>query len=231
MLKTLRYILILFISSCPIALFAAVGLTSNDSIVNVSTKSIVRPSRTIGGSLMFDLAGCTMAGLSAWGQYEFAARASIKECYFPVLEIGLGVCNHTSDATDLSFKTKSPYFRVGLDYNFLKNKSSGNKLLGGVRYGFSNFRFDLAGPPILDPISDNVTEFSFKDLHSRTHWGEIVLGVETKIYKFIHLGWSFRYKFIFNQKSPAIGKAWYSPGYGRNNGNTLGGTLNLIFNI
>ena len=46
----------------------------------------------------------------------------------------------------------------------------------------------------------------------------------------LRLGWSLRYKRKLTAKDPAIGKAWYIPGYGRYD-DRIGGTFNVIIEL
>ena len=174
--------------------------------------------RTFAGvAISVDVVGPVMAVACPFGSYEAAARFNFKERYFPIAEVGWGSSNHTNETTDLHYKTNAPYFRIGLDYNFNKNRLSGNRIFGGLRYGFSSYKYDLDG--------------HVRNLKANAHWAEAVFGLEARIVRFFHLGWSIRYRFLLSQKSDAVGKAWYIPGYGRNNGPCLSGTFNLIFDI
>ena len=145
--------------------------------------------------------------------------------------MGWGLSNHTDEITNLHFKTNSPYFKIGCDYNFVKNWRSGNRVFAGVRYAFTSFKYDLDGPPITDPIWGGTTPFAFSNVSSNMHWGEIVFGLEAKIWGIFHLGWSVRYKMRISQKETSLGQAWYVPGYGKNDSHALGGTFNVIFDI
>lgn len=184
-----------------------------------------------GVSASVDVAGAAMASISAWGQYEAALRVGIKNKFFPIVELGWGVSDHTSESTELHYKTNAPYFRVGCDYNFIKNPQLRSRLLGGVRYAYSNFEFDLDGPAIIDPVYGTSTAFHFNGLNSKVHWAEVVFGLDTRIWTIFHLGWSVRYKFRLSEKHPEVGSAWYVPGYGKNGGSCLGGTFNVIIDI
>ena len=97
--------------------------------------------RTFAGvAISVDVVGPVMAVACPFGSYEAAARFNFKERYFPIAEVGWGSSNHTNETTDLHYKTNAPYFRVGLDYNFNKNRLSGNRIFGGLRYGFSYYK-------------------------------------------------------------------------------------------
>lgn len=184
-----------------------------------------------GLTLSVDAAGAVMTLTSPWGQVEGALRVDLKNRYFPVIEAGIGMSNHTSDETDIHFQTHSPYFRIGADYNFLFRKERDNNIFGGLRYGFSPFSFSIDSPPLYNSYYQTTVPFHYDGLKSSAHWLEFVGGVETKIWKNFSLGWSIRYKIRLAQKKTSIGQAWYIPGFGRNKNNVLGGTFNLIFKL
>lgn len=245
MLRILGFICALLLSSSPALLKAEQALSADSTVQQNSVKGIQFSSREeaaaamqrkstpwfSGFSLSADIAGAVMKTVSSWGQYEAALRVNLKEKYFPIVEAGWGASDHTSEATNLHFKTGAPYFRIGCDYNFIKNPQTPGRLLGGVRYAFTSFDFDLDGPNIINPIGGETSPFVYKGLSSKMHWLEFVVGVEAKIWSFVHLGWSLRYKIRLNEESSEIGSAWYVPGFGKNGGSCLGGTLNLTFDI
>lgn len=184
-----------------------------------------------GVSVSGDLCGAGMAAFASYGQYEAAARVNFKNRFFPIFEMGWGLSDHTDDGTDLHYKTNAPYFRIGCDYNLANDASSGNRIFAGVRYAFSSFSFDVDGPAITDPVWGTQTPFHFTGMDSGAHWGEVVFGLEAKVWGILHLGWSVRYRLKFHVKETPVGKPWYIPGYGKSEGHSLGGTFNVIFDI
>lgn len=178
-----------------------------------------------------DVVGAVMASVSPFGQLEALCRINMKGTYFPVLEAGWGLSDHTDETTNIHYKTGAPFFRIGCDYNFARDKRSGNRILGGLRYGFSSFNYDVDGPSITDPVWGTQTPFNFTGLKGSNHWAEVVFGLEAKIWGIFHLGWTFRYRLRLSNKESAVGSPWYVPGYGRNDTHSLGGTLNLVFDV
>lgn len=184
-----------------------------------------------GFSISGDLCGAIMAAVSPYGQYEAAARANFKNRFFPTFEMGWGVSNHTDETTQLHYKTNAPYFRIGCDYNFANDASSGNRIFGGLRYAFTSFSYDLDGPAVTDPVWGTQTPFRFNGVSSGAQWGEVLFGLEAKVWGFFHLGWTFRYRFRFHVKNSSLGTPWYIPGYGKSEGHSIGGTFNIVFDI
>lgn len=237
--KILRYLCIIIISVCTLDGYAQVKSDSlpNDRVRGIQYETGTHPISAeqipvfAGFSISVDLAGLAMTQMAVYGQYESALRLNFKEAYFPILELGIGNCNHTDETTSQHYMVRSPYYRVGLDYNFIKNKHSSNRLYGGIRYGLTFYKYDLEGNDIEDPVWDGSIPYHFESVSSNAHWLELVGGLETKIWKFIHVGWSVRFRKMLKQKKNAIGKSWYVPGYGKNNESNWGGTFNLIFDI
>jgi hypothetical protein len=231
-LKTLKYIFIPFIS-----LFFSISLqgkgkdSTKVEIVMVNLSEQEAP--VFGGvSLSADLVGVVMKALkSDYAQMEVAARLNFKEKYFPVFELGYGSCDYEGAESGNTFNTQAPYFRIGMDYNFTKKWWKGNRLYAGVRYAFSSYQYDISSPRFFDPVWETECPFVYKDLKGTSHWGEVVFGIETRIWKFFHLGWNVRYKLLFSEKGSSIGNPWYIPGFGKFGTSGLGGTFNIIFDI
>ena len=186
-----------------------------------------------GVAVGIDLVGPIMkvAG-SDWSQMEVFARVSLLDKFFPVFELGMGEGDHEGRELDNHFKTRAPYFRAGLDYNFNK-KHNGNRLFLGLRYGFSSYTYTFdAKTPLTDPVWHQSRELNIEDLSGTTHWGELVLGLETKLWTIIRLGWDMRFKFQLKQYAAPEGEPWYIPGYGKSAPSIgWGGTFKLIFDI
>ena len=86
-------------------------------------------------------------------------------------------------------------------------------------------------PALSDPVWGGSVPYHFEGVSASSQWGELVLGLDAKIWKFFHLGWSFRYRVRIKQKRTPLGQPWYVPGFGKNDHTCFGGTFNLIFDI
>lgn len=185
-----------------------------------------------GISVGVDLAGAIMAQFAKFGQYEAQARLNFKQRYFVAFEAGVGTSNYTHAQTEQHFNVHAPYFRIGGDYNFHNNPVSGNRIYAGVRYGFSKFKYDVSGPSIADPVWGNTFPYSYTGIDGCQHWGELVAGLEGRLWRFIHAGWTVRWKFRFKQRESDFGTPFFVPGYGNNSdGSCFGGTFTLLFDI
>ena len=185
-----------------------------------------------GLSLSADFAGAFLATTRGVGNYEAALRLNLKNTYFPVVELGWGVCDQISDATQLHYKLHAPYGRIGVDYNVKKDKQSLNRVFVGLRYGYSNYVYDLYSGGLVDMRWKTNVPFQYLDQSGSAHWGEAVFGLQTSLWKFVHLGWSVRYRLRIAEQQAAAGRAWYVPGLGRNiGGSNFAGTFQLVFDL
>lgn len=178
-----------------------------------------------------NLLGVFLANFTSYGEYEAALRLDFSERFFPIVEAGWGVCNKDNEETQLHYEAYAPYARIGLDYNFNKDRMSGNRIFGGFRVGFSSFKYDVSAQGVADPVWKTAMPFDYKGVSSNMLWMELVFGLEAKIWKGFRLGWSARYRRRLHQKENEPGAAWYVPGFGHNDTHTFGGTFNLVFDI
>lgn len=185
-----------------------------------------------GISVSADLLNSALYFLSSYGNLEAGIRFNLLNTYFPVAELGLGKCDKTDFNTDIHYSTNAPYLRVGLDYNVLKDKWQANKLFVGLRYGITNFNYSFSGPKQVDPIWGSTGELDVKSLNATSHFAEIVFGCQVKIWSFIHMGWSVRYKAELHTTKSLYSHPYYIPGYGTTvSSNYWGATYNLTFDL
>jgi len=185
-----------------------------------------------GFAVSVDMVGLLQLQLSDHGQYEGAFRVNLHDQYFPILELGYGKADHRDDeVTGISYKTHAPYFRIGADVNLMKRKHTGNRIYGGLRYGFTSYKVDVSRRPFPDPVWMWDTSFGVRGESCNQHWFEVVFGIDAKVYGPFHLGWSARYKTRVSHNDGVMGHTWYIPGYGTQAKNVLGATFNVIIDI
>ena len=101
-----------------------------------------------GFAVSVDLVGPIQKMVSDYGQFEGAFRVNLRDKYFPIIEAGIGKASHNDAVTKISYSSSAPYFRVGIDFNLMKMKHDVNRIYGGVRYGFSSFKYDISHPGV-----------------------------------------------------------------------------------
>lgn len=184
-----------------------------------------------GVAVSVDVVGVGQKIFGSYGQYEAALRVNLKDKYFPIIELGIGKADANEVTTTMEYNTSAPYGRIGIDFNVLKNKHDDYRVYVGGRYAYTSFKFDVRNAGVTDPVWGDRLSYDYQDNKSTWHWLEAVAGVDAKIWKFIRLGWSVRYKRRLFHSDPDIGKPWYVPGFGKQGGSRLGGTFNIIFEI
>ena len=183
-----------------------------------------------GVAVSFDLVGVIQKALGDYGQYEAAARINLRDRYFPIIEVGLGQADAEDTDKGLRYKTSAPYGRLGIDFNVLRNKHDVNRAYVGGRYGYTSFKYDVDGTSVKDPVWGDDVPYSYTGNSANCHWLEFIAGIDARLCGPVRLGWSVRYKRKLAVKDPAIGKAWYIPGYGRYD-DRIGGTFNIIIEL
>ena len=185
-----------------------------------------------GAAVSFDLAGALQLQLGDYGQLEAAARVNLHNQYFPTLELGYGKANHENDeVTGISYRTCAPYFRLGADVNLMKNKHTGNRILAGLRYAYTNYKVDLDRQAFPDPVWQWDTSFGVKDEQCYQHWLEVLLGIDAKVSGILHMGWTVRYRRRLAHDDGLPEKTWYVPGYGIQGSSRIGYTFNITVDI
>lgn len=187
--------------------------------------------------------GASVLG-SDFMQAEVAVEASLKNRFFPVVEVGYGNTDTWSDR-GTHYKSSAPYFRIGMNYNTMYKKGRPSYLYVGFRYGFSSFSYDAVSTPIEDGRfgggldNPSLTEdiwggsvaFDHKGLKASMGWVELLVGIRAQIYKDFYMGWSLRMKRRMNTSLTEYGDPWYVPGFGEYDSSRWGITYSLIYKL
>ena len=221
----------IYISSLAISLLFALPLSAqSDKVIDAG----VEPDTTAwlnGFAVGFDLAGLGQYAISDYGQIEAQLRVNLRDRYFPVLEVGIGKASHDDIVTLISYSSSAPYFRIGADYNLMKNKHDIYRLYGGVRYGFTYFKYDFSHPGVEDRYWGGVAEYGDNGVSCHYHWAELSGGVDAKIWGPIHLGWTVRYRKRLFYNNGEYGNVWYVPGYGKSGNTRIGYSFMITLDI
>ncbi len=166
-----------------------------------------------------------------YGGIEFSAELSLYNRFKPIVEIGLGSADATPDDGNYTYKSKmAPYFRLGMNYNFLYKKITDYQFYAGLRYGFSSFSYELNNVTMDPGYWGDVVDFNIPSQNSTVGFGELVFGLKVKIYRNISMGWMMKYHAIIHESKNKHGKPWYIPGYGTR-GSSITGGFNITYTI
>lgn len=169
-----------------------------------------------------DLASAVDVFLEKGKKYdaEAAIKTRMYKNYFPVLELGLGGADITTNS-GMTFHTRAPFYRLGVDINLLKQKDEkkpkfDNLFLAGLRLGMSNMRYDIYDITIDNSYWGNDITYNRTDLISNKLWYEITAGIRVKFWRQLYTGWTLRKKTMISTDEAGALKTLYIPGYGMN---------------
>jgi hypothetical protein len=120
-----------------------------------------------------------------------------------------------------SYINDGTYWRVGVDANFLTKDPERNVFFIGFRYARSSYSesMSLIGRDTI--WGDFQREYVNEDMSAR--WLELTTGLKVKIWKFIWLGYTARFKFGLKDQDGFEMLSHDIPGYGRTNKDTYWG--------
>jgi hypothetical protein len=129
-----------------------------------------------------------------------------------------------------TYSNDGSYFRVGVDVNFLVHDPDRNMFFVGARYGHSVFEETLYVFDQSQLWGDK--EETYRNSNLNAHWYELTTGLRVKLWKFIWMGYTARFK--FGLKTGATPNMLPSdvPGYGNTDKeSTWGFNYQLFFRL
>lgn len=148
----------------------------------------------------------------------------------PTIELGLGWAKTTPDDLHFIYRGKpSPYFKVGMNYNFMFKNSPDYQALLGIRLGYSTFSYEVTDILYNNSYWQEIISGSISD-HSHALWGEAGVGLRVKLAGPISMGWMLRYHGIFNYGKSEHSRPWFIPGYGPRK-SSLGFSVSICYTL
>ena len=160
---------------------------------------------------------------------EVSAAINISNRFFPVIEAGIGHTNMVSQLYDIGYSTRAPYYRIGMDYNMQYENGKPNYIYLGGRVGYTDVKYSVNAPALIDPVWGNEVPVQFTDVPCRAIWAEAVGGVRAEIFKNLYMGWSLRYKYPIHKGPITNGGPWYIPGFGASSKTAFGATYTVSY--
>lgn len=156
-----------------------------------------------------------MAFGQKYASFDVWTNVSLHNWFFPTVEAGIGFADATPDKKNYTYHSSpSFYMKAGINYNFLYKSNPDYQMHVGVRAGFSSFSYSLTNVQITSEYWGQQQNFDMKSLHSTAIYGEVLAGVQVKIYKNFSLGWDLRWHFPFHTTKSNGSAPWYIPGCG-----------------
>ena len=161
--------------------------------------------------------------------YEATATFDFHHRFFPQFSFGIGYSNEKND-NELKYMVKaSPFFKVGLLYNFgynsIKPKYYYYVL---VRYGWSKFNADMENLKFTDGYWDDYGPASVTGQSYNAQWIEAGGGVKVHIGGPISLGWELTVRPLLSSGDNKYGNPYFVPGRGTH---WLSFAFNFVYDI
>lgn len=199
------------------------GMEWVDSTANEKSKKMIYPrmeSLTLGVNV-WDPAMRLLG--SDYGGFDVSAELSLYNRYKPVFEFGMGASDITPDGQNYTFHTPlSPYFKIGINYNFLFNSNPRYQLYAGIRYGFTPYKYEVKDVTLPPGYWKEQVGFDIPSQSATAGYFEFMAGVRVEMWKNISLGWSVKYHTILHESKSQYGQPMYIPGYGKRGGSFTG---------
>ncbi len=123
------------------------------------------------------------------------------------------------------------YFRVGVDVNFLKKDPERNVFFIGLRSGHASFS-EYFSVDINDPLWGSALGREYVNSNMKARWLELTTGLRVRMWKFIWMGYTARFKFGLKTRGNETMLPSDVPGFGRTDKETTWGfNYNLLFRI
>lgn len=166
-----------------------------------------------------------------YGGYDVSLSLNMWNRLVPQLEFGFGSANSTPEEMNFTYVGKTAFYsRIGASYNFLFKKKPDYQLLGGFKFGYSPFKYDITNISLKSGYWDQERTINILNQSSHALWTELTLGVRVKIVKQVSLGWTFRYHFLLSCKDNENSRPWYIPGFGTRN-NKVAATFSVFYTL
>lgn len=180
-------------------------------------QAVERPDSAIwqGMNLKIDIGTPVLEAALSSGKvqsYEIALNTDLKHRFFPTLELGYAQADVS--AAGGTFSGKGGYGRIGVDLSALKKGRKENMLLVGLRIGTGLQHAGMNDVRIAQDYWQGTSSVSYPARLKCDAWGEVVAGVQVKVYKSFHMGWFVRLKLLMTRGKDGDITAYYIPGYG-----------------
>lgn len=166
-----------------------------------------------------------------YGLIGFWGEVSIHNWIKPYVEIGLGNASYTPDRGNYTYKSGiAPYFKIGANYNFLYNSNPAYSVYLGLRYGISNFSYDISNVEVYPGYWREDVSMSVPSQRVTAGYFEVGIGLRVMIAANCYLGWEIKVHNIIHTSKAPYGDPWYVPGFGTR-GSLFTGALSFSYTL
>lgn len=169
--------------------------------------------------------------VNEYASYEAMVTCDFHHRFLPQLVAGIGHCDETSDDLVRYHVKPTPYFKLGMAYNFKYNDVRPNDFYTAfVRYGFSSSKADIENLTYTDGYWDEFGPANIMGEKYTCHWIEIGASIKVQVASHLSMGWDLYFKPLLYDGDSRYGDPHFVPGYGKNTSN-LGFAFHVFYDI
>jgi hypothetical protein len=207
-----------------VAIGAAAQQADTSAVGPTVKKSFLPTGVRIGTDVLALVKSSVQDNFHGW---EFNSDIDFNRYY---LAVDYGQWGRDLASDSASYHNDGHYWRAGIDVNFLVNDPERNMFFIGLRYGHASFS-DRMEVITTDPLWGDLSA-SYSNAQVRSRWLELTTGLRVKMYKFIWMGYTARFKFALKNQGDDQMLPHDVPGYGRTDRETYWGfNYQLFFRI
>ena len=192
--------------------------------------------------MIYPLVHQVIAGVNVWdpimralgqkfGLGDVWGEVSLHNRYYPFFAVGVSDINITPIGKNFTFQSPvAPYFKLGASYNFFYNSNPDYRLLMGLRYGFSAYKWSVIDATVDEGYWNEPSVYSLRGMSHTAGYLEITFGIKVKIAGNFSAGWTLIYHSVLHESKSPHGQPMYIPGYGKRNG-AITGNFSIMYTI
>ena len=155
---------------------------------------------------------------SIWGEISLHNR------FKPAFEIGFSTARETPAGMNFTYRSPvAPYFKIGMNYNFLYNSNPDYQIYALARYGFTYYSYSLTDVAVADDYWGENIPVDFPSRNTTAGYFELGIGIKVKIAGPLSLGWTAKFHGLLHESKSPDGDSMIIPGYGKRNSTITGG--------
>lgn len=145
--------------------------------------------------------------------WEINVDADVYRRYYLTMDYGSWTTNYALN--NGVYSSDGRYFRVGVDINFMLKDVERNMFFIGFRRGHTGYT-DYSDYSYADPNFNNrLTEVHVSNSNPSANWNELTTGLRVKLWKYVWLGATGRFKFSYSGRGQDNLVSYDVPGYGK----------------
>ncbi|MCM1022136.1 MAG: DUF6048 family protein [Muribaculum sp.] len=206
------------------------GREYHDTILVVAPKLVYPRFQAVTVGINFwDLAARAFG--QSYGLGSAWAELSIHNWFKPYIEVGIGSANHMPKDESYRYKSATaPFFKIGLNYNFLYNSTPDYSVYVGLRYGMSHFSYLVEDATTSNGYWQEELLLNVPKQTATAGYFEALVGLRVRIFSNISLGWEIKWHSLLHEGTHLNGKPWYIPGFGSRSA-TFSGAFSISYTL